>query len=104
MCRAITLKGIYVKLYILSLAINLVLIAVLSQDTAYSGINYILVPAFILTLFGFIYQYTKKNIFGYIAISGFFIFIPIGILGILSIKNEIDQQAKLKFIRKLQND
>lgn len=80
------------------------MLVVIQQEPTYYVINYVAIPAFLLTLFGFVYRLTHKNIFGYLAIAGFVIFLPIGVLGILSIREEMDKQTKLKFIRKLQND
>lgn len=92
------------KLYVLSLFINLILIILIAVDGTYNGLSYITIPAFTLTLFGIIYQLTKKNIFGYIAITGFVFLLPIGILGILAIRNEMDKIIKSEFIRKFNNE
>lgn len=92
------------RLYYLSLVIIVLLIGFIQLDPSYYVINYATIPAFILTLFGFAYQYSQKNIFGYIAMAGFVVFLPIGALGILSIREAMDKQTKLKFIRKLNND
>ncbi|MFK3861785.1 hypothetical protein [Pseudoalteromonas rhizosphaerae] len=92
------------RLYYLSLIILAVIIVFIQLDPAYYMINYVTTPAFVLCLFGCIYQYTKKNIFGYVAMAGFVVFLPIGALGIMSIREAMDKQIKLKFIRKLNND
>lgn len=36
--------------------------------------------------------------------AGFAVFLPIGALGILSIREAMDKKMKLEFIRKLNND
>lgn len=73
-------------------------------DGTYNGLSYITIPAFVLTLFGIIYLITKKNIFGYMAITGFVFLLPVGILGVLAMRNEMDKIIKNEFIRKFNND
>ena len=92
------------RLYYLSLIIIVLLIVFIQLDPTYYVINYVTLPALIMALFGFAYQYSKKNVFGYISMAGFIVFLPIGALGILSIREVMDKQVKLKFIRKLNND
>ncbi|KPH56968.1 hypothetical protein [Pseudoalteromonas porphyrae] len=92
------------RLYHFSLVIIAVIILFIQLEPTYYVINYVTIPASVLCLFGLIYQYTQKNIFGYIAMAGFAVFLPIGALGILSIREAMDKKMKLEFIRKLNND
>ncbi|MCQ8879567.1 hypothetical protein NQT69_16310 [Pseudoalteromonas shioyasakiensis] len=91
------------RLYKITLIILVIMLVGIQQTPTYYVINYVAIPAFLLTLSGFIYQFTHKSIFGYLAIAGFVVFLPIGVLGVLSIRDAMDEQSKLKFIRKLKN-
>lgn len=90
--------------YFTSLIVILGVIISVEYNPYYHEINNIFIPAFALTTFGFIYQLTHKKVFGYIAMVGFIIFVPIGLMGIYAIKNSMDNHAKLLFKRTLEND
>jgi uncharacterized membrane protein YuzA (DUF378 family) len=99
------LKGyLALNYYLMSLIIALGVIISIGLDPHYYEVNYILIPAFLLTIFGFIYRLTSKKIFGFVAMLGFIFFVPIGLIGIYAIRNMMDDHAKLLFKRTLKND
>ncbi|GAA0820892.1 hypothetical protein GCM10009111_27070 [Colwellia asteriadis] len=91
-------------IYKLTLIINVICMVLLSQDNSYSELNYLFIPALVLSLFGLVYKFTNIKFFGYMAMFGLVVFLPIGFLGIYSIREAMDKQNKLNFIRKLEND
>jgi len=87
------LKGhLALNYYLMSLIIALGVIISIGHDPDYYEVNYILIPAFLLTIFGFV------------AMLGFIFFVPIGLIGIYAIRNMMDDHAKLLFKRTLKND
>lgn len=92
------------KLYYFCLFIVCLCIIYLAQLPEYRGINVVFIPAFILTLNGFIYQKTKKNIYAYLAMIGFAVFVPIGMVGIVAMRQQMDKEQHRKFKRRLDNE
>ena len=60
--------------------------------------------ALLLSFLGLIYQKEKNKYFAYIAMVGFIIYMPIGLFGLVSIRNEMDKESKLKFLKELENE
>ena len=92
------------RLYYVSLCIQLLLIILVQLDSEYSPVNYVFVPAFFLSTLGFLYAKTQKKIFAYISMAGFLVFVPIGILGVIAVRNTMDKELKRKFKERLNNE
>ncbi|QRV22977.1 hypothetical protein [Marinomonas foliarum] len=92
------------RLYYVSLCIQLLLILIIQSDPEYSPVNFLFIPAFFLATFGLIYAKTQKNIFAYISMAGFLAFIPIGILGVIAVRNTMDKESKRKFKERLNDE
>ncbi|TEW48286.1 hypothetical protein [Psychromonas algicola] len=55
--------------------------------------------ALLFSFIGLLYHKTKNKFFAYLGIASFIIYLPIGLFGIISIKNEMDKESKLKFLQ-----
>ena len=67
-------------------------------------VNIIFGVALLLSLMAILYQKTKNKFFAYIAMLGFFIYMPIGIMGIVTVRNEMDKESKLKFLKEMEDE
>ena len=90
--------------YLISLVIILGVVISIGYNPHYDEVNYVLIPAFLLTMFGFIYKITYKKVFAYVAMIGFVFFVPIGLIGVYAMRNMVDNHARLLFKRALDNE
>ena len=91
------------KMYLTSLAVCLAIILVMANHPQYSGINYLFVPGFVLALAGIFYHVTKWTPLAYIAIAGFVVFTPIGLLGAVAVRKMLDNHKNSLFQQELHN-
>lgn len=83
-------------------------LGVLSIDktlgSEYRILCYILGVGFLLSSCGILYQLTKKTFFAYLAMVGFIFYIPIGIFGMIAVRNKMDEESKIHFLQEIENE
>lgn len=91
-------------LFYVSLLIQWLVIGSISLDPEYSVLAFVFIPAAVLSLVGFFYPKSNSKAVAYISMAGFAFFVPIGLLGIVAVRNAMDKEAKDKFERRMKRD
>lgn len=70
----------------------------------YIGLIIFLRLGVLLSLAGFLYPKTQNKLWAYIAMVGFAFFVPVGLLGMIAMRNKIDKYEKEAFLESLENE
>ena len=94
------------RLYYLALFLHFIYTIILKNilEPEYNVFVTISWVVFAMTLLGFVYLKTRNKIFAYIAMIGFALMAPIGIIGLVALRNEMDNESKIKFLKELENE
>ncbi|TXR54450.1 hypothetical protein [Reinekea thalattae] len=60
--------------------------------------------SFILSALGLLYIKTKHKLWAYLAMVGFVLGLPTGLMGLVAVRNEMDKESKREFLKDIEND
>lgn len=92
------------KSYLMFVGILAIIVFILSTDLHYGAVDitfFVVSFFFVLSLFGFVYFYTKEKVFAYITLIGLYAFFPFSIKAAAYIRSELDKERKLEFMKRI---